>query len=152
MKLAIDTSTKQAVIAIESDGEIVARYFQPRATQKVIFGELSSMLEPDTLAQLDGIAVGLGPGSFTGVKIGVMSAKTLSWARNIPIVGVGSLDAVAASTPAHENPEISLVVAVPSTKGEAYIRIYRLENGRWIPMNGILDTIIEKDSLDSILP
>jgi tRNA threonylcarbamoyladenosine biosynthesis protein TsaB len=152
MKLAIDTSTRKAVIAIESDGEIVSRRFEPRATQKVIFGELASMLDPDTLSELDGIVIGLGPGSFTGVKIGVMAAKTLAWSRNIRIVGVGSLDAVASSAPTDCGLGVSLIVVVPSTRGEAYLRIYGLETDGWHPIGEIIDTSLELNSLNAVLP
>ncbi len=47
------------------------------------------------LQDLAGIAADTGPGSFTGLRVGVMTAKTLAWARSLPIVGVTSLDALA---------------------------------------------------------
>ncbi len=152
MKLAIETSTKKAVLAINDEGSIRSRVFQPKATQKVIFSELAAMLDPDTLSDLDGIVIGLGPGSFTGVKIGVMAAKTLAWSRDIPIVGVGSLDAVAAGISADCDPSTSLIIAVPSTRGEAYIRIYELQNDTWLPSGEILDLPLEKETIDSVLP
>lgn len=152
MKLAIDTSTKKAVLALKDEDIFSSRVFEPRATQKVIFSELAAMLVPDTLTELDGIVVGLGPGSFTGVKIGVMAAKTLAWSRDIPIVGVGSMDAVAAGISADCDPKTSLIIAVPSTRGEAYIRIYELQDDTWSPSGDILDLPLEKDPIDSILP
>ena len=45
--------------------------------------------------QLDGIAVGVGPGSYTGIRIAVTAAKTLAWAWDIPVAGVSSLQAIA---------------------------------------------------------
>ena len=152
MLLAIDTSTRKAILALDIDGEIISRVFQPKATQKVIFTELAILLEPETLAMLEGIAVGIGPGSFTGVKIGVMAAKTLAWSREIPLVGVGSLDAVAASTPAPENPETSLVVAVPSTRGEGYVMVFKSEKKKWVSTGPMIDTPLVKENLDEILP
>ena len=126
--------------------------FETKSTQKVIFSELSNLLDPDTIAGLSGIIVGIGPGSFTGVKIGVTTAKTLAWSRNIPIVGVCSMDAVAAGTPTDIEVK-KLVVATPSTRGEAYIRIYSL-NGEacWKPESQIFDTPLESESLKRILP
>src|SRR5205823_7265962 len=47
-------------------------------------------------ADLEGIAVSLGPGSFTGLRVGVTTAKTMAWALSLPVVGVATLEAVAA--------------------------------------------------------
>jgi len=152
MKLAIDTSTRRALLALDDDGERIVRRFEPRATQKVIFAELAAMLDPDTLAMLDGIIVGIGPGSFTGVKIGVMAAKALAWSRAIPLIGVGSLDAVAAATTIPEKAEASLVVAVPSTRGEAYVRMYEVAEHSWRSIGPIHDIPLDLDELNSILP
>ncbi|MFH1676571.1 MAG: tRNA (adenosine(37)-N6)-threonylcarbamoyltransferase complex dimerization subunit type 1 TsaB, partial [bacterium] len=63
MRLAIDTSTNRAIIALEDEGKITERIFEPRATQKIIFSVLSEILDPDTIGELEGIVVGLGPGS-----------------------------------------------------------------------------------------
>jgi len=152
MKLIIDTTTRKTLLALEDDGGIVERSFEPRATQKVIFAELALLLDPETLERIDGIIVGIGPGSFTGVKIGVMAAKALAWSRGIPIVGVGSLDAVAAGMDAAEVAESSLVVAVPSTRGEAYVRIYRHRDGSWEPVGPIHDVPLEAGALSGIIP
>jgi tRNA threonylcarbamoyladenosine biosynthesis protein TsaB len=152
MKLIIDTTTRKTLLALEDDGGIVERIFEPRATQKVIFAELALLLDPETLERIDGIVVGVGPGSFTGVKIGVMAAKALAWSRGIPIVGVGSLDAVAAVMNPPEIAGSSLVVAVPSTRGEAYVRIYEDRDGSWEPVDPIHDVPLEADALSGIVP
>ena len=152
MWLAIDTSTRRAILALEEDGRLIERRFEPRATQKAIFSELAGMLDPDTLAGLEKIIVGLGPGSFTGVKIGVMAAKALAWSRAVPILGVGSLDAVAACTPIPRSSDASLVVAVPSTRGEAYLRLYRIADAAWRADGPIHDVPVEAGALAPVLP
>ncbi len=152
MWLAIDTTTKVTVIALYDDGEITERRFEPRMTQRVIFAELANLLDPDTLREIDGIAVGIGPGSFTGVKIGVIAAKTLAWSRGVPIIGIGSLDAVAAGIEPPEDSETKLVVVVPSTRGEGYICIYENVDENWGRISPIHDVPLEKESLDEILP
>jgi tRNA threonylcarbamoyladenosine biosynthesis protein TsaB len=62
-------------------------------------GAISELMDELGLApeQLDGIAVAQGPGSYTGVRIGVATAKSMGWSLDIPVVGVSSLEAVAAN-------------------------------------------------------
>ncbi len=151
MLLAIDTSTRKALLAAEENGALDVRSFEPRQTQKRIFGELAALLA-GRIDRLEGIAVGLGPGSFTGVKIGVMAAKALAWSKHVPIVGVGSLDSVAAIAPPPDDVGTTLVVAVPSTKGEAYIRLYDFSGNNWHANGEIRDTALSEIELRVILP
>jgi tRNA threonylcarbamoyladenosine biosynthesis protein TsaB len=143
MWLALDTSTRKALIAIRDGETVISRQFEPRATQKVIFAELASALADGKMEKLEGIAVGCGPGSFTGVKIGVMAAKALAWAASARLVGIGSLDSVAVASPPPLDPLTSLLVAVPSTMGEIYLRAYRCRDNRWIPSGHIIDTPLD---------
>ena len=152
MRLAIDTSTAKAVLALDTKDGIIERVFEPLATQRVIFAELANLLDPETLPLLEGIVVGLGPGSFTGLKIGVIAAKTLAWSREIPIVGVSSMDAVAAGTDAPSNPHSQLVVVFPSTRGEAYIRNYHYENQCWRPTGDIRDIPLRTEIVSKHIP
>ena len=113
--------------------------------------ELASLLNGGSADRLDGIAVGIGPGSFTGVKIGVMAAKALAWSKRIPLVGIGSLDSVAASTPPPSGPETILLIAVPSTRGEAYIQAYKYDN-EWVRFGEIHDVPLSPGCLESRFP
>lgn len=152
MYLAIDTSTRKALIALMDEDEFIVRSFEHHATQKVIFSELANILDPETLGNLDGIVVGIGPGSFTGLKIGVIAAKTLAWSRGLPLVGISSLDAVAAGIKIPKNSQTVLVIAVRSTKGEVYLRTYSIEENTWIPDGPIHDVPLDSGSLLQILP
>ncbi len=155
MWLAIDTSTRRTVLALydeESECVLVERIFEPRATQRVIFSELARILEGGSLQKISAIAAGIGPGSFTGVKIGVIAAKTLAWSRRIPLVGVGSLNAVAAGTALPRNPETGLVVAVPSTRGEGYVQLYEAGKEKWTPVGPTHDVPLEAERLRTFLP
>ncbi|HZK18529.1 MAG TPA: tRNA (adenosine(37)-N6)-threonylcarbamoyltransferase complex dimerization subunit type 1 TsaB [Clostridia bacterium] len=73
---------------------------------------------------IEGIAVSAGPGSFTGLRIGMAIAKTLSQAWNIPIVGVSTLDSLAQSLAGHDHFICPLLNA---RKNEAYTAIYKFE-------------------------
>ena len=152
MILAIDTSTAKTVLALDTGEGIIEKRFEPLATQKVIFAELANLLDPETLHALDGIAVGLGPGSFTGLKIGVIAAKTLAWSREIPIVGVSSMDIVAAGADPPDDPAAMLVIAFPSTRGEVYIRIYSRDGITWQASGEISDIRLDKETVSKYIP
>ncbi|MGM0838982.1 MAG: tRNA (adenosine(37)-N6)-threonylcarbamoyltransferase complex dimerization subunit type 1 TsaB [Bacillota bacterium] len=99
--LAIDTSSYVLGVAIvEEDrviGELVTnlnKNHSVRAMPAVDRLMKDCEIKPDTI---DRIVVGRGPGSFTGVRIGVTLAKTLAWSLNVPLVGVSSLELLAAN-------------------------------------------------------
>jgi tRNA threonylcarbamoyladenosine biosynthesis protein TsaB len=75
-----------------------------------------------TVADLDGLAVGLGPGSYTGLRIGLTAAKTLAYAAGRPLAGLDSLELVARNAP----PEALRVSAVADAqRGDLYIADFR---------------------------
>lgn len=97
--LAIDTSTTILGVAVLDGekvvGEIVTNIKKGHAERlmpAIDFVLREANIEPYTLDQ---IAVAIGPGSYTGVRIGVSTAKSLAWALNIPIVGISSLEVIA---------------------------------------------------------
>ncbi|PIQ84054.1 MAG: tRNA (adenosine(37)-N6)-threonylcarbamoyltransferase complex dimerization subunit type 1 TsaB [Candidatus Omnitrophica bacterium CG11_big_fil_rev_8_21_14_0_20_63_9] len=101
MLLAIDTSSRQLGIALWHDGQIASSYEllaeYPHAVE--LPAAVKRVLETGhaTLAQLDAIAVGLGPGSFTGLRIGLAFVKAMAFAAKKPVIGVPSLDVIAAN-------------------------------------------------------
>lgn len=71
-------------------------------------------------AEIDRIAVGLGPGTFTGLRIGVATARALSQARAIPLVGVSTLQSLALGTRAHADRFDAVVAVIDARRGEAF--------------------------------
>ena len=97
----------------------------PQRQSEVLPGEIQKILSAHdvTLKQVTGFVLGLGPGSFTGLRIGLATMKGLSYALKIPIAGVSSLAAIALEGP--EGVELSCAAVVK--KGELYLGRYRRE-------------------------
>ena len=96
--LAIDTATEACSVAVYSDGAIHERFeiVNREHTQKLLPMIHAVMAESGrVLAQLDGIACGVGPGSFAGVRISVGVVKGLALPKDLPVVGISSLAALA---------------------------------------------------------
>ena len=101
MLLAIDTATRYAGLALY-DGERVLAEFTWRAERShtaTLIPNLTRMLSQQalTVSDVESVGVALGPGSFTGLRIGMAAAKGLALARDLPLVGVPTLDIVAYS-------------------------------------------------------
>lgn len=90
--LAIETSTARGSIALYKDGRPldVVEFSSDRSHNSVIFGPLESMLK---LATPDLIVVGTGPGSYSGIRVGIAAGMGISLAHDIPLVGLPSLTA-----------------------------------------------------------
>ncbi|WP_246067561.1 tRNA (adenosine(37)-N6)-threonylcarbamoyltransferase complex dimerization subunit type 1 TsaB [Paenibacillus koleovorans] len=97
--LAMDTSTGMMTLALLADGKPVAGYSSEAERNHSIqlMPAIEELLREYGLrpAQLDGIVVGKGPGSYTGVRIGISVAKTMAWALSVPVVAVSGLEALA---------------------------------------------------------
>ena len=98
LTLAFDTATTVATTALVRDGEVVgegvSRAIEVLAAADALLRDAGARAE-----ELDAVAVGTGPGSFTGVRIGVATARALTLALGIPAAGVSTLEALAAGTP-----------------------------------------------------
>ncbi|NLN07428.1 MAG: tRNA (adenosine(37)-N6)-threonylcarbamoyltransferase complex dimerization subunit type 1 TsaB [Firmicutes bacterium] len=101
--LGIDTTTLVCSVAVVSENMVVAEYtLQVKKTHSQRLLPLIATMLADsglTPAELDGVAVVAGPGSFTGVRIGIVTAKALGQALGIPLCGISTLEALAAQHP-----------------------------------------------------
>ena len=97
--LAFESSAKSASVALVKDGELLSQYSQCSALthSRTLLPMAEDMLKNAEvkLSEVDLIAVAHGPGSFTGIRIGVSTVKGLSWAADKPCVGVSTLEPMA---------------------------------------------------------
>ena len=97
--LAFESSAKPASVALMRDGQLLSQYFQCSALthSRTLLPMAEAMLKNAELSieDVDMFAVAHGPGSFTGIRIGVSTVKGLAWASNKPCTGVSTLEAMA---------------------------------------------------------
>ena len=128
--LAIDTSTMVSGAAIATKDRLIAEVtMQLKLPQsQVLLGHIEDVLKIAHMDKkdLDGIAISIGPGSFTGLRIGLASAKMLSYALDIPVVTVSSLEAMAYHYPV---PNIYIASVLDAQKNNAYFSLYEY-NGK----------------------
>ncbi|MCH9617018.1 MAG: hypothetical protein SP4CHLAM5_06440 [Chlamydiia bacterium] len=92
--LIIDTATKESSISLLSEKSLVTIALAQKEQTKELIPKIKTLLEGSNLSleDLAGIAVCIGPGLFTGTRIGVMTAKTLSYASDIPLFPFNTFD------------------------------------------------------------
>lgn len=136
--LGIDTAIPTASVALVEDGELLAEEIYARPAERnqgggfqplgnhaeVILPLIESLFEKAqiTFQQISGIAVSIGPGSFTGLRIGLATAKGIAYASRVPLVGVSTLHANAARINNFEGIIASLLDA---RKSELYLALFR---------------------------
>ena len=132
--LGVDTSTSTASTAIVETGQIVAEDFYPRERKaggsdlkanhsEIILSLVDSVLKRAGIGLLDiaGIAVSVGPGSFTGIRIGLSTVKGFVYGTDIPACGISTLQAIAARVTGFEGIVCSLLDA---RKNEVYSALF----------------------------
>lgn len=129
--LAIESSAKSASVALMRDSEIVAQYSQNSGLthSRTLLPMVEDMLKNSEtkIQDVDLIAVAHGPGSFTGIRIGVSTVKGLAWAAEKKCVGVSTLEAMAW----HGIMAGGIVCPVmDARRSQVYNAIFRIENGK----------------------
>jgi len=111
--LAFDTATDVATSALVSSGEVLGERLSRAVTLLEDVDALLRQAGAHT-ADVEALAVGIGPGSFTGVRVGLATARGLALALGVPVAGVSTLDALAAGTP-------GAVPVVDARRGEVFV-------------------------------
>ena len=131
MLLAVDTSTAQVGLAVYDGTRVIGEY----AWRSMRGGRHTVELAPAiselltrcglTMENIRGLGVAIGPGSFTSLRVGLSLVKGLALARGLPLVGIPTLDILAAAQPPSRLPLVALVQA-----GRARFAVGRYKNSR----------------------
>ena len=128
--LAFDTATQAASAALlDEDRVIASRYFDTgNQHSRGLFVEISQLFEISgrNWGELDAVATTTGPGSFTGLRIGLSASKGICLARCIPLVGISTLEALAGRLPYARLPVWALLDA---RRGQVYAALYETKSG-----------------------
>ncbi len=117
ISLAIDTSTSRTMVGIIKDGEVLFNQFYEGATQHG--SALPQLVTSAIVGQnIDQVVVGMGPGPYTGLRVGIAFARSFALARKIPIYGVCSLDAIVVNKDEY-------IVAIDARRKEIYWAKYK---------------------------
>ena len=130
--LALDASTEGCSVALNQDGQITMQMEEaPQAHTKLLLPMVDQILKATNLklTDLDVLACGRGPGSFTGVRIGVSFAHGLAIGSDLKIIGVGDLEALAWRAMQETNTSLA-AVAFDARMGEVYLGLYALVDGK----------------------
>ncbi len=128
--LALETSTEYCSVALWQDGKMTSRCeLVGQRHSELLLEFLDSLLceAGVKIAQLDGIAFGMGPGSFTGVRIACGVAQGLALGADLPVVGVCTLQALAQAS-GHDK----VIAALDARMGEIYHAAYEKRAGGWV--------------------
>ncbi|TRX57129.1 tRNA (adenosine(37)-N6)-threonylcarbamoyltransferase complex dimerization subunit type 1 TsaB [Thalassomonas sp. M1454] len=128
--LAIDASTEACSVALEVAGQVYSRYeFSPQSHSLLLLPMVDEVLKEAgiKLAQLDGLIYGRGPGSFTGVRIGIGVAQGLAYSADLKVVGVSTLQAMAQQA-FNKSGASQVIAAIDARMSESYCGLFALND------------------------
>lgn len=131
MLLAIDTATQNISVALHDGGELMYEQTWRSVNRHTV--ELAPAVEQMLLrlgeTPLSAVAVAIGPGTYSGLRVGVSFAKAVASARRLPLVGVTTLDILASAQPHFQG---GLVAVVQAGRTRVIAASYQWRRGRWV--------------------
>jgi tRNA threonylcarbamoyladenosine biosynthesis protein TsaB len=128
--LSIDTSTAASCVALTMDGKVLAEYISntDKNHSETLVPRINTLLKNSNIKayELNRVIVAKGPGSYTGVRIGVTVAKTLAWTLKIPLFSVSSLEAIASTS---EHFHGIVVPIIDARRNTIYTSAFEASNG-----------------------
>ena len=130
LTLAFETSAKAASVALTENGKLLGESYQNTGLthSQTLMVMAEDMLKQcgKTMADVTAVAVAEGPGSFTGVRIGVAAAKGLAWGGQIPCYGISTLEAMAVSLGIYEG---HICACMDARRNQVYNALFLVNNG-----------------------
>jgi len=124
--LALDTATEKGSLALAADGRLLGEYslHSPGTYLQHLLPGVEELLKVAgrSLKEVEAIAVSQGPGNFTGLRIGLATAKGLAWALGCPLAPVPTLEALAAQIPFQPHPT---AVIMDAKREEVYLGLFQ---------------------------
>jgi tRNA threonylcarbamoyladenosine biosynthesis protein TsaB len=145
MLLAIDTSTAQVGLALYDGNQILSEMtwttHQHHTTE--LAPAINGLLKRCgvSMDSLGALGVAVGPGSFTSLRVGLSLAKGIALARHLPLIGIPTLDIIAAAQPAGANP---LAIVIQAGRKRIAVGWYQFLENRWQAQGGIKGTTVEE--------
>ena len=134
MLLAIDTATRSMSLALHDGKTLIAEQIWRTGNQHntLLAPSVRQMMEvcDVSIDDLSAIAVTKGPGSYTGLRIGVAFAKGVAAVNRLPLIGISTLDMLAAGQP-FQNTRYRLLAMLQAGRGRIIAGVYRVKKGRW---------------------
>jgi tRNA threonylcarbamoyladenosine biosynthesis protein TsaB len=137
--LAIETATDACSAALSIDGEIHERFeIAPRAHTELILPMIDELMAAAgiTIAQVDAMAFGRGPGAFTGVRIAVGVTQGIAFGADLPVVPVSTLAALAQGAVAQQSQADRVLAALDARMDEVYWGAYRRNAAGMMELDG----------------
>ncbi len=135
MLLAIDTATQWMSIALHDGDALIAEHSWHSGNRHntLLAVTIQQMFAACNVTPqaLTAVATSTGPGSYTGLRIGVSLAKGMAAAGNLPLIGVSSLDTLAVAQP-YQNTRHNLIAVVSAGRSRIIANLYRVKKGRWL--------------------
>jgi tRNA threonylcarbamoyladenosine biosynthesis protein TsaB len=144
--LAVETATDVCTVAAANGAEVrIVELPDPQGCVRDIYRSINRVVSEAslTLAELDCIAFGAGPGSFTGIRVAASVAQSLAFGFNLPVCRVSSLAVLAAG--ARQRHEVVCVAAcIDARKGQAYLGVYQFAE------DGTISSVIADQLVDPL--
>ena len=135
--IAIDTSTRRFCLGVKNSSNYFDRSVNKSTDHaKDIFKRIDDVLKlaNTSIEELDFLAVGIGPGRFSGLRVSISAIKSISYVLNIPIIAISSLEIIAREM-MEKNDKENVILIEDAGRGNLYIGSYALKNHEFIKLS-----------------